>query len=123
MRGMRRDVRVIKMAGVSKTQTSKTQTSKRKRKDELRDLNSLRSRAKAIFVFVPRLCVLGLCLQGLRFRGLRFRVFENNKKISEMRGKVYVCPFRNPTFVSLFSPMPSRVSLSPLLSFLASRNH
>ena len=67
MRGMRRDVRVIKMAGVSKTQTSKTQTSKRKRKDELRDLNSLRSRAKAVFVFVTRLC----------FLGLRFRVLEN----------------------------------------------
>ena len=60
------------MGGVSKTQTSK-----RKRKDELRDLNSLRSRAKAVFVFVTRLCFLGLCLQGLRFRGLRFRVLEN----------------------------------------------
>ena len=57
----------------SKTQTSKTQTSKRKRKDELRDLNSLRSRAKAVFVFVPCQCFIGLCLQGLRFRGLRFR--------------------------------------------------
>ena len=77
MRGMRREVRVIKMAGVSKTQTSKTQTSKRKRKDELRDLNSLRSRAKAVFVFVTRLCFLGLRFRGLRFRGLRFRELEN----------------------------------------------
>ena len=42
------------------------------RKDELRDLNSLRSRAKAVFLFVTRLCFLGLCLQGLIFR-----VFEN----------------------------------------------
>ena len=33
----------------TKTQTSNTQTSKKKRKDELRDLNSLRSRAKAVF--------------------------------------------------------------------------
>ena len=56
--------------GVSKTQTSKTETLKRKRNDELRDFNSLRSRAKAVFVFVTRLCFLGLCLQGLRFRVL-----------------------------------------------------
>ena len=52
------------------------QTSKRKRKDELRDF-SLHSRARAVFVFVPRLCFLGLCLQELRFRALRFRVLEN----------------------------------------------
>ena len=31
-------------------QTSKTQTSKKKGKDELRDLNSIRSRAKAVFL-------------------------------------------------------------------------
>ena len=55
-------------------QTSKR---KRKRKDELRDLNSLRSREKAVFVFVTRLCFLGLCLQGLRFRDLANADLEN----------------------------------------------
>ena len=42
----------------SKTQNWKTQTSKRKRRAKLRDLNSLRSRAKAVFVFVPCLWLL-----------------------------------------------------------------
>ena len=67
------------------TGVSKTQTSKRKRKDELRDLYSLRSRAKAVFVFVPRLCFLGLCLQGLRFRGLHFRVLEKADNMRVLR--------------------------------------
>ena len=49
---------------------NKTANNKRKRKGELRDLNSLLLFFK---VFVTRLCFLSLCLQGLRFRGLCFR--------------------------------------------------
>ena len=66
-------------------QTSKTQTSKRKRKDELRDLNSLRSRAKAVFVFVPRLCFLGLCLQGLENADLATKELENTDVSKTLR--------------------------------------
>ena len=59
------------------------QTSKRKRKDELRDLDSLHSRAKAVLVFVPHLCILGLCLQGLGFRGLRFQGLRFRDTLAE----------------------------------------
>ena len=52
-------------------------TSKRKRKDELRDLNSLRSRAKAVFVFVTRLCFLGLRFRELENADLANKDLEN----------------------------------------------
>ena len=83
---------------------SKTQTSKRKRKDELRDLNSLRSRAKAVFVFVTRLCFLGLCLQGLRFRGLRFRAFARERIMAAMNLNPLVRLFFFFCYLLFFSP-------------------